>query len=740
MYYADTTIERLFESRAIDVRTYNALRRAGLHTLGDVVAAYPERSDMLRLAGFGRKCLSNITEVLRRTNLSEMEGRSGAAMLFERERVERNEAWERMLREEHAVLTAGGDDVSAFLRERYPQPRDIHAAVLKSDEALLVPFDGRPRRLNRGKSVALRQRYCRFTERMMERMRAAQMEDSVEYDGYGLTRRMLEHSMEVFSPAEEVRYFFSDKQRAMAKAVYIQLRSVQTVRLCNFLLHYLPTLDAAMEYVGRPKGCYRVQPSACARKTIEEMSVFIEALGAEMKRIAQLSDDEVMRETVRMKHPFLDDDRCAMVCRHVVERGVEPRFLLLYHYLRTSSHNGDAAWSMCNGVADGQLHSREHVASDMLRRQITPERVRQLCARERQSLHERVLRYVDGFVDDYKALLSKPILHEGDSVCREICEREGLDIAFAVFARLVTLVADYKVYDVEGHSFLVASSVDDCDDVNVKYYIDGLKRLREERTSKERTVDPVDLIKLNTPRRYKSVVRDMILYLAGIYGIEVTADGKLSVRQNSIDVESELYDILKRNGKPMSGQALLDAFKARYPDHRYDRVDQLRPYLIRRSRIRPIGKSSCYALSEWKMYCGTKTDLLVATLAAAATPLSLDTLCGVVEEHCGEQKERNVASLMSNDERFVRYGDDLFGLAAKDYGEAYAACRFVHRHTFDERIEQLKSFIAAHGRLPRTTGDGDEQSLRRWLYNVKKGVIKVSDAQQQLLDSVKASA
>ena len=173
---------------------------------------------------------------------------------------------------------------------------------------------------------------------------------------------------------------------------------------------------------------------------------------------------------------------------------------------------------------------------------------------------------------------------------------------------------------------------------------------------------------------------------------------------------------------------LFDAFKSKYPEHKLETAEKLRPYI--RKPIKAIGKQSKYGLETWEnIYWGSIRDLLIECLEKSDLPIHLDELTNEVLVHYPNTNAKNILSTLSSDEfdRFVHFNGGYFGLEWKTYSEKYIKASIVRRYNFSERLEMFRDFIESYHRFPFSNGGEMESSLQRWYNNVLSGAIEVTN-------------
>ena len=742
MYNAYTTIEELHLGKVVSARTLHALTAQRINTIGQLAEAYPDPERMLRLKNFGRKCLCEIKKVMEETSLwkdgarrSDMQGDVGRQVVDiatgERMSEEVKARIDQALADEYEALTAGGDELSVHIRTVFPAADELHHAVCAVDGRLLDAYNGADKRNNRELTMELRRRYRHFIENMMMRLEWQGMQTPMTYGAYASALKMMIAGMKPFSMRDVFECCLTDMQQTYVREVYARRVAQLCVRSRNFLRKNFPQLEDMAQYAGADISVFqRLVSHASMTKTLADMQRLGMQLKDDITRIQRMTGDDIVRIRIDERHAFLDDRQKQTVFRYICDYGFEPRFFLLYHYMRTSAERSNRIYSLSFGLVDGVRHSGQEVA-DMPDVKLSRERVRQICE-EKNSLEVVNTPYVSGRdLTRYEALTRLPFICENTPEYEEIRRRESLDIGFGSFARLVTLMFDYDAHEIEDHTLLTAGSLPES--ISPHRYADKIKRLCSGRITADRHV-PVAMI-TGDAGPHERTAADIVRYIArAVYGLEMSDDDTLLVPRNNINVSDELYDILARHGRPMSDTELLQTFKELYPDHKFTKTQQIKHAIAADRRILPIGKSARYTLDTWTgIYRGTKRDILTEALTEADEPLSVSELFSKVTCHYPDTSMASVKSLLCN-KMFIPFQDERYGLASKQYDSRFLTREQRRRISFDERMQQVEIYIRKRGRLPKSSGTEEEKALYRWIYNVRNRIVNSSPEQWEKLN------
>lgn len=734
----DTTIKELYEWGRISVRTYNSLHAAGMDTLGEVLDNIETPMDLLSLRNFGRKAYTEIEPILNgmiRSHVApdpQTKEDSFAAL---------GEKIVGIITDAYSTVTLGETVVKAYLQAAYPQPCDMHELVMGDVEQMLTVVE----EYTREENLEIRHAFKQFIEMVVGKMEYAQEAENDIYTEYKRKSVSLAIKMEDFSYEQMAKYFLSPIASDYLEKIYQKKKeALLNVRSKNFVNRFVPHFPDLIKYADEPLANYRnICPGQSMIKTLTELFQFNQKFKQDFDRISKLTDDEIRTEFLKRDYPFLTSRQRQFVFDFNKANGHAPLLFLLLQFLRLSDNRSNKIYCLFNGIFDGQKRTLNEIAEAM---GLSRERIRQIIDKKRvrgrtekgltnagvEAQEIPLLNHADW--DCYDDLLDLPFIYGRTDEYVKLKEEEHLPVDFGVFASLVELIADFKAEEVEGLTILVNNNYKN---LNLTYCLDVLNSIINAKYSED-TYVAVDSILTNVPEIFKPKMKDLIRYVVTeIYKVKITKDDRFYLPQNFIDVSEELYDILAQKGEPMHVDDIFNAFKAKYPDHKYVESAQIKASLYKHKHIRAVGKTSCYALDSWGwVYFGSIRDLLVDLLNDSDVPLHIDVLYDGVSEHYPNTTKSSVAATMEDEDlqRFVEFEGGYFGLTSKQYPTEYVVATTVQRYRFEERFQMFKDFVEAYHRFPSYNGSEQEASMMRWFYNVTTGVLSMTDEQKAMLD------
>lgn len=728
--YLDTTIKELFDGKQISARTYNCLSYAGMVTLEDVLNYAESPEELLKLKNFGKKSYTEIVPLLREmTPENAPQKPETPEEMFAMVGDNIGE----MLSEAYDALFVEDNDVTRFFKACYPSVKELHSMVMGNENNLLEIHG----EFSMAENIEIRRMYARYLEDAMNRMLDGQRADNDTYSEYKSTLTELQPRLEEFSYRDKAEFFITAGVREYLQSVNERMREKHlSVRAKKFVEHAAPRFEDLAQYFDSPLLDYRkLCPGQSMMKTLTEVFNFNKLLKEQFDRYWQMSDEEVQSTLLKRDYPYLSSVERRFVLEHGREYGVHPMFFLLYNYMRISEVRNNKIFSLLYGIFDGKERTQNELAEVM---GLTRERIRQIASHKLE-VHKTDLIMTDAW-KSYDELFALPFITAESTEYLILKEREHLNFDFRVFARLLQLVEEYET-EIVGD---VAVSINRKAMPSIKLgsCIDSLRALVTSRYTNDTLIDIS--ASLNEIRREEQATALQLMAYVAKDGLrlDVNDEGKVLVHKNYIDVAEDLYIILAQKGEPMSIDELFEAFKQKYPDHKYTESGQIRPYLFRHTNIKPIGNTSRYGLDSWEnVFFGTIRDLLAKLLEESDEPMHIEQLYEAVVEHYPNTKPQSLEWSMGDDTlgRFIHFNDGYYGLRSKEYDDSYEEFNAERqRFRFDERFADFRKFVEEYNRYPVSNNGERESSLYRWMYNAQNGVLDISEEQkQQLADAMK---
>lgn len=390
--------------------------------------------------------------------------------------------------------------------------------------------------------------------------------------------------------------------------------------------------------------------------SIKEVFSFLYSLNDALFYYDGADGDEIHKEIIARKYPYLTDEKVAFVVEFVRQFGYYPMFYLLREKLAKTEERTESIFAMATGICGGSPQSLAEIGRGI---ECSRERVRQLLVSAPKDLFKDKgwLHYQFGSVY---------VIAEDDALYMDVVEREKVGISFESFSLVCMMGFPFKAIKENDVRFLI----------NNRFSARMIDKVCREVDKESKRIKPEiytmrldDLLK-DVPDDKKDAYRKVVpVILAKAYRMYVNEEGNIVFPPTGIDVIYELSNILRDKGRPMSMKELYAALIKRCPEAKHKSFENVRGKVLRSDALIPIGKSSRYTLAEWKnVYRGSIRDLVADILKKSKTPLHIDTIMKKVLKTYPYTNKKSVWSSICNDkDRFVMFGDGYFGLKRKRY-------------------------------------------------------------------------
>lgn len=483
--------------------------------------------------------------------------------------------------------------------------------------------------------------------------------------------------------------------------------------------------------------------SKYAKKTSIELKEFIISLFDCVSTIIKCANNEDNRKSLGLQlikniFPFLQDDEVEFVYDFKERNSHLPMFYLLYYFITRNTSRYASLTCRFYGI-DQEPEDLDEISYKL---GLSRERCRQLIAtnelKDSSILKAKEWNNYD-FLDDI--LVYNTFNHT------QILESEGLGcLSMSAFVGLCSCLKQIKYCKIKRNTtkrYYISELLFRCFDF--KNCIKDIENTLNKRCTQDIILPLsafIDSYWVKEPPFSASKVEDAIIYiLKNDYGICIGEDRTLHIKHNAIDRKEEIYKILEENGSPMHISQIMNALKLRNDELSIATTEQVKGDIQRHPEIVPLGKSSSYALKEWKLYTGTIRDLLYDILSNESTPISIEELYNKVSQIYPNTSIKSITSTMASDEqeRFVRFVDLHYGIVGKKYPDNYIVwdAEEHSKKTFEERLREFESFLKSHRHLPRSSSEiMEEASLWRWYKRVIGNDIFIGEEQRKKFSKV----
>jgi len=718
--YRNTPLEHFTKTHGLSVRALNVCRANGIHTLGKLLSYTPEMLQGLR--NCGTKSATEL-EALRRRYQSVPEDlfsdvlRRGLRKSFDRACKRLDSATLAVIDEALGFFGEDHDATSRFVEAPYA----FIDHIIENDSA------------HRG--VILRS--------LADLFRIWKEEESGHSENMALVDANLEYVMRVKARfyAEDIFATLPLSVRRLLERRYHDAFHHLSVRTVNALNH-LSTLDAALPYIfgNKPLDSHKLKNAGA--RTLLEMHNFLEEKRKELLAIftsfkkqgaeweAQVS--KMFEHDIAGRFPFLTKGEVSHIATEECSgRSVSPLYLL-ERYIQHSSSRSARIYALRYGIGEAKKHHCAEIGKIL---GLTGERVRQLAV-SKLLLPEALETALEGAFEWFDG----NVISEDDAHWAEELAHASLSMPVSqLMAMSTALRPDYMPVQLcpTAKTWLVRREL--LTGVNLMTSLRLLNQTIEMKRTRREVFAVSPYIFLGRPRdEFHPDVLDLVpIYkecLGGRPGVTSLEGDKFAVGPNKLDVIAAVEDLLEPYGHSVSYAELCRAFDEAYPGHLSDTERQLRSYIFRSKKIASVGRSGRYVMRHWEnAFSGTVAQCMAMELEKAGEPLTANELHSRVARFFPSTSLNsiNVFAYLDKGRTIVMLPDRRYASAGKGFeGTPIRNKRYI---PFDRRMEALGNFVSEHRRFPLLSDEGQE-SLRRWLDNVRQGVVVLPNDQRAILD------
>lgn len=717
MFSCTTTIQELYQKGVISVRSYNALRYTDLYTLKDVVLYIQNNvkyGGLKSIRNLGKKSNEEIMNVIKHTQITQED-------FFPEKKFSKD------INEIYDDIFTNDNRVNLFIRELFPQGVDIiHAFIENTDISLkLYP------ELSKDENIQLRKRYLVYVNRVLSFLSSVNYNNDPIYDCLDSIRISLVANAEQISFADEIKYFSSPIQERAIDRCYQKLCNHLSVKAKRIQATKIPTYKDCLQYFpdNNLLAFESMLKSHYLSMFVNEITRFI----CEFRRNVHIfhSSDAMSQEWLyRDEFPFLKGEEIQFVSNYINNNHHYPLFYIIYFFLKGNDKRQIQIFCQHNGLFDGTFYSLEQTAVYF---RLTRERVRQILLNN--PLKDSALTKHDDW-EKYSALLSLPFITEFSPQYITIKEEEKLPFDFAIFAKILPLVASFKAYHILNNTLLVNKEILKWGDFGNK--LKAIKKILESKYPCDTSFNINDIIQ-NVPKTHRDDALHLFNYIiSNLYG-KTVIDNIFVMKQNKVDAPFDIYNILFKHGKPMHIDDIFKAFKLIYPESKYQTPNSIRHFILSNKHIKSIGNSSTYVLDSWDVYTGSIRDRIKEILEGSSIPMNIDDIVSQVLEVIPTTNKRSISSTMSGmikAQTLIKFEGNLWGLPSKTYNPVYKHEKEKAHLSFDENIRLFEGFVITYQRFPFSTGSDYETSINRWYRNVIHGNLTINEGQRKVLNDL----
>lgn len=485
----------------------------------------------------------------------------------------------------------------------------------------------------------------------------------------------------------------------------------------------------------------------CGKKTTLEIKEYFKDVKQYFKDITSnpenksglLVDNKTELEVVEIgnAYPFLLTKECESIIEFKSQNGSYPYLYIIRRYILRSDENNMRLYRDFYGINTERTRysltdiantcdfSRERIRQIVYGNIPLPENLQIYVNQQLSKEIDDIVAFDNGF---WKVLQRKNMLQESDA-----------QTALLVCA----LLGSYVVVQLDKNAteYLVKRTI--IKGLKLRAILKDICRILDCKRTKVEEIDIFQFIKMDNCHCDDQAEKLCLMYADYIksrYKLEIKNNRFIIALPNFFDISYAIEEILEQQGKPMSLVDLYITFNRLYPNSYIGTLVKFKSYLFKNPHIKPKGKTGTYTLDKWKnCFTGTIVDYIENVLRTFNEPVSLDNLVEFAQEEFPKTNKKSIYSLITGDKdkRFVVYENGFIGLVNNSQvGLDLKERRIIKRTSFEVHFAKLKDFIINHKRIPIMVGSEEEESLARWIANVLKRNIGISDEQLRSLQNL----
>lgn len=190
------------------------------------------------------------------------------------------------------------------------------------------------------------------------------------------------------------------------------------------------------------------------------------------------------------------------------------------------------------------------------------------------------------------------------------------------------------------------------------------------------------------------------------------------IQQELIDsLKKDLKSLLQKAGKPLTFDEIVSQYKNLHPDA------SIKDYIFRKclksKTFTNLGKKSLYVIKGKRkdIFVGSLYEAVNKVLHSKSKPFLMEELVNGVLELRPDSNPRSVQSVVTSmlkSNKIFLFNENYIGLDTIRYHKSFKRTKYQARQTFEDKLKEVKEFVALNHRLPFTNGPLSETSLAVW--------------------------
>lgn len=398
-----------------------------------------------------------------------------------------------------------------------------------------------------------------------------------------------------------------------------------------------------------------------------------EAFSSYQQYICNLTDlkpEQIKISLLLKDFSFLDEVLAPEIIKFYEKKGYYPFFRLLYLYFQISDYRKNIIFNKAKGITY-PLTSFTDISYEF---GIAKERVRQIVSAFKKIIFPTKI--TQNFNQNNYSFLAKDYISIQD-IYYLVNESEfnSIDTHFSYDSLIAILSFCNEVSIVEYNNQKIVVNSQILSSFDLKSALADISKTISAKTTED-VLLPINIFinkyTLDSSIDASRITSILTFFLTDILGVELDYNNNLVLKQNSIDIESELVKILEENGQPMSFDDLMFKLNSLFSTKYKFTKGNTKRIIVNSNRISSIGKTSTYSLYKWNVCNLTIRGLIHQILSDSDSPLSLDEIVSILKIKGRNTNKKNIRNSIRSAGKynFIRLENGLYGLSTKQYSDS----------------------------------------------------------------------
>ena len=202
------------------------------------------------------------------------------------------------------------------------------------------------------------------------------------------------------------------------------------------------------------------------------------------------------------------------------------------------------------------------------------------------------------------------------------------------------------------------------------------------------------------------------------YNEEEHTEERKHIQQELIDrIKKDVKAILLKAGKPLTFDEIVSQYRNLHPDA------SIKDFIFRKclksKTFTNFGKKSLYVVKgkSKNIFVGSLYEAVSKVLHSKSKPFLMEELVNGVLELRPDSNPRSVQSVVTSmlkSNKIFLFNENYIDLNTIRYHKSFKCTKYQARQTFEDKLKEVKEFVALNHRLPFTNGPQSETSLAVW--------------------------